>query len=151
MSSQAGTESGGKLIKIGAESIASADINIDYFKMANGILVPEGQETILETSDLEAAIAKAKTSVEEAIVGENVGQCLQSAVDTLQAAIIEAEALLRNESAEQSQINEMVVKLNQSISLFKNSIHVAPATFPVFEYQKVVIDPLGMNYNPTNQ
>jgi hypothetical protein len=151
MSSQAGNESGGKLIKIGAESIASADIDIDYFKMANGLLVPEGQEPTLETSNLEAAIAKAKALVEEASVGEDVGQYPQSAVDTLQAAITGAEALLRNESAEQSQINEMVLKLDQSISLFKNSIHVAPATFPVFEYQKVVIDPAEMNYNPTNE
>ncbi|MBY0149104.1 FIMAH domain-containing protein [Neobacillus niacini] len=151
ISSQAGNESGGKLIKIGAESIASADMDIDYFKMANGILVPEGQEPTLETSDLETAIAKAKALVEEASVGENLGQYPQSAVDTLQAAIIEAEALLLNESAEQSQINDMVVKLEQSISLFNNSIHVAPATFPVFEYQKVVIDPANMNYNPTDE
>lgn len=151
MSSQAGNESGGKLIKIGAESIASVDMDIDYFKMANGILVPKGQEPTLETSDLEEAIGKAKALVEEASVGEDVGQYPQSEVDTLQAAIIEAEALLRNDSAEQSQIHEMVVKLNQSISLFKNSIHVAPATFPVFEYQKVVIDPSDMNYNPTNE
>ena len=151
MSSYGSNESGGKLIKIGAESSASAYMDVDYFKMSNGVFVPDGAEPTVDKTTLETVIAKAEALVEEATIGVEPGHYPQSAVDALHAAITEAKALLNNDGIEQSQVNEMVASIEKSISKFKNSINYAPATFPVFEYQKVVIDPLEMNYNPTGE
>ena len=74
-----------------------------------------------EQAKYEAALAIAKESVENAVVGAGNGQYTQEAVDTLNAAIAKAEADFANVS-DITEIATIVEELNSEVETFKASV-----------------------------
>lgn len=151
---KASNESGGPLIKIGTESSASADMDIHYFKMANGLIIPENDETVF--TKLENLIIEAEEIVTNSIIGTEPGQYPETNYNKLVSKIEEAKLFLKNNPSE-SKVNEMFVTLENEINLFVESQikeiidEGFPEDFPVFKFEKIVIDPSDMKYNPTNE
>lgn len=149
MSSQAENESGGHLIKLGAESNSSVDMTIDYVRMANGSFIPEGSSA--DTTDLERKIAEIESFLNDISIGEKIGDYSQSSVDLLNDQLTKAKEVVINDGSSQSEINEMLQAVHKAHRDFRNSVHAEQPNFPIFEYQDIVIDPENMDYNPTDE
>lgn len=76
----------------------------------------------VDKTELEAVIGEAEEKVKKAVVGTEVGNYPQIAVDKLKEAIEIAKSVLNNIEATQEQINSAVIALNEEISIFESSV-----------------------------
>ncbi|MDU4884585.1 alpha-N-acetylglucosaminidase TIM-barrel domain-containing protein [uncultured Clostridium sp.] len=88
-----------------------------------------------EQAKYEAALAIAKETVENAVVGSGNGQYTQEAVDKLNAAIAKAEADFANVS-DISEIATIVEELNSEVETFKSSVIIVNVT----ELEAAIVD-----------
>ncbi|WP_407272006.1 hypothetical protein [Radiobacillus sp. PE A8.2] len=88
-------------------------LNVNY----NGCTLPYNKTELNET------LTNAKELIATADVGEEVGQHPQSAVDTLEAAIANAEALIADGSVTEASFGVAVTTLNEAIEAFNNTVN----------------------------
>ncbi len=88
-------------------------LNVNY----NGVTLPYNETNLNET------VTVAKEVIAAADIGEEVHQHPQSAVDTLEAAIEAAEALIADGSVTEATFGEAVTTLNEAIEAFNNHVN----------------------------
>ncbi|WP_407270888.1 glycosyl hydrolase family 95 catalytic domain-containing protein [Radiobacillus sp. PE A8.2] len=114
------------------ESIANGDILTKAEHDSRTLTISYGGRTVTtepisvvysaDTEQLEDALDTATDLVDQAVIGEEPGQYPQEAVDTLEAAITAAEAVLAEEATDQAAIDAAVKALEQAIEQFENEV-----------------------------
>ncbi|GBF76812.1 hypothetical protein PA598K_05304 [Paenibacillus sp. 598K] len=76
----------------------------------------------IDKSELIKAIEAAKAKLDSVVEGNKVGQYASSAVQTLRAAVQQAEAVRNDGSASQSTVNQAVTTLKEAVTAFASGI-----------------------------
>uniref|UniRef100_UPI00388EC45B carbohydrate binding domain-containing protein n=1 Tax=Radiobacillus sp. PE A8.2 TaxID=3380349 RepID=UPI00388EC45B len=76
----------------------------------------------VDTTALSSAITEANDKVSSAVVGEEVDEYPQTAVDALEAAIAAAESVLADNEADQDQVDAAVTTLNEAVTTFEAAV-----------------------------
>uniref|UniRef100_UPI00388D6053 carbohydrate-binding protein n=1 Tax=Radiobacillus sp. PE A8.2 TaxID=3380349 RepID=UPI00388D6053 len=92
----------------------------DQTLMRYNTVATSDEET--DTTALSEVISTANSLVEEAVVGDEVGQYPQAAVDALEAAIADAESVLAGNDADQVEVDGAVTSLDQAVTTFKAAV-----------------------------
>lgn len=111
----------------------------DGGKTATCNVTVEDKQSEVDKAELEAVIGEAEGKVEKAVIGTEVGNYPQTAVDELKTAIETAKSVLNNAEATQEQVDSAVAALNEAILTFEKSVVRAPNTHVV-----------TLSSNPTN-